>query len=300
MTPPIDYSKKAMLDKMQALLGVDLLLDSGDVSYENDLWDVESVKEALDALNAWVDAIDGDFTIGLGGEAAIGAGKVTSAMLGPDVGLVVSASGGKTMTRNENIAGLSSAITLANEVRGDLISHFANATRHPTGQQSTAAINDEADDNASLLALTGNLLSLYAAHNTDAVLAAAWSYHTAQAKACALVSAVTPVSLQEAVTRLNDLKAKFNDHEDEAVGHDGQASVVADQVAASDAAYGVANAVPMAALPGDVVFWSILNDGTGNVTGVSAVAGTDEVVFTFSGDPQNDCIISYMLVRPAA
>jgi hypothetical protein len=53
-------------------------------------------------------------------------------------------------------------------------------------------------------------------------------------------------------------------------------------------------------LADDTIWWSILDDGTGNVTGVDATAGTDYVDFEFSADPQNDAIISYMVVRPAA
>jgi acetylornithine deacetylase/succinyl-diaminopimelate desuccinylase-like protein len=48
---------------------------------------------------------------------------------------------------------------------------------------------------------------------------------------------------------------------------------------------------------GDKVVWGILDDGTNNVTGVSAVAGSGNVTFTFSGDPGNDTIISYMVLR---
>jgi hypothetical protein len=42
--------------------------------------------------------------------------------------------------------------------------------------------------------------------------------------------------------------------------------------------------------------WSVLDAGTGAVTGVSAVPGTGNVVFTFSGAPTN-AIISYAVFR---
>jgi hypothetical protein len=179
-----------------------------------------------------------------------------------------------------------------------MIAHFANATRHTTGQQSSAAFGAVPTTLATLLSTAGTLLTAYAAHNTDMVLASGWAYHTAQGKACALVSAVTPTTLQEAVTRLNDLKAKYNDHEDETTGHAGQASVTANQVAAADAAYGVAIKVPDSRVnTDDLIYWSILDDGTGNVTGVSAVAGDGYITFTFSADPQNDAVISYEVIR---
>ena len=50
---------------------------------------------------------------------------------------------------------------------------------------------------------------------------------------------------------------------------------------------------------GDNVVWGILDSGTGAVTGVSAVAGTDSITFDFSADPQDDCIINYAVFREA-
>ena len=233
--------------------------------------------------------LQGDVTITNAGVASLALPKM------------VAANGGYTMTREENVAGLSSAITLANEIRTDFIAHAANATRHTTGQQATTAIPAACTNLATLKILAGALLTAYATHNADMILDAGWSYHTAKGKDSALTSAVAPTTLAECITRLNDLKAKFNDHEDETTGHAGGDSVVANQVAATNAAYGDTNRVPVAGVTtGDVVWWSILNDGTGNVTGVSATAGPGYIDFKFSADPQNDTIISYIVVRPAA
>jgi hypothetical protein len=149
--------------------------------------------------------------------------------------------------------------------------------------------------------LVDSLTSLYAAHNTDAVLASGWAYHDAQAAAKALAAETAVTTLAGAITRLNDIKAKYNDHEDETTGHASQASVVADQVATADAANGAAIRVTVAAATATcVVQWSILNDGTGNVTGVSAAAGAGYVDFTFSADPQADAIISYTVFEVVA
>jgi len=223
-------------------------------------------------------------------------GKVTLAL--PKL---VAADDSVTMSYEENIAGLSSAITLANEIRGDIINHFGNATRHTTGLQSTAAIEDEADDLASLIALTNSLMTLYAAHNADMVLGSGWAYHSAQGAAKALSSEVATTTLADSITMLNDIKAKYNDHEDETTGHANQSSVTADQVAATNADYGDTNRVTVAnAATGDIVFWNILDDGTGDVTGTSATAGEGYIDFKFSANPQNDAIVSYLVIRPAA
>ena len=223
-------------------------------------------------------------------------GKVTLAL--PKL---VAADDSVTMSYEENIAGLSSAITLANEIRGDIINHFGNATRHTTGLQSTAAIEDEADDLASLIALTNSLMTLYAAHNADMVLGSGWAYHSAQGAAKALSSEVATTTLADSITMLNDIKAKYNDHEDETTGHADQSSVTADQVAATNADYGDTNRVTVAnAATGDIVFWNILDDGTENVTVTSATAGEGYIDFKFSANPQDDAIVSYLVIRPAA
>ena len=150
--------------------------------------------------------------------------------------------------------GLNSALTLCNELRTDMISHFANATRHTTGQQSTAGFNAACTDLTTLLALSGQLLTAYATHNADAILPSGWAYHNQRATTKALVSAVTPTTLVQAITRLTDLKAKYNDHEDETVGHNSTVSVVADQTIAANPAVGNYYAQ----------FWDCFSQGTGS------------------------------------
>jgi len=210
----------------------------------------------------------------------------------------VSAEDAHTTSREENVAGLASAIALCTEIRADIISHFANETRHTTAPHPTTSIGAIPTTLATLLATAGTLLTLYAAHNADVILASGWAYHSAQDTTHALVSAVTPITLQEAVTRLNDLKAKYNLHEAETTGHDSVGTVTGDEVAADNAAYGAAIKVYDSKIAAnDLVYWSIINDGTGNVTGVSAVAGAGFITFTFNADPQNDAIISYQAVR---
>lgn len=211
---------------------------------------------------------------------------------------IVAVEDAATMSPEENIAGLSSAITLANEIREDFINHAANATRHTTGQQGTSGLSAAATDLATLIDLTTDLMAAYVAHNADAILASDRAYHSEQATNKALASEVAPTTLAEAITKLNDLKTKYNDHENETTGHNSTDSVTEDQVAADNAANGATNRVPVTGvLAGDHVCWSILDNGTGNVTGVSAVAGADYIDFTFSADPQNDAIISYMVSR---
>lgn len=259
-----------------ALSAADIALADGQIFVGNASGKAAAVK------------LQGDVTITNAGVASLALPKM------------VAASGGYTMTREENAAGLSSAITLANEIRTDFIAHAADE-RHTTAKQDTSAIPAAATDLATLKTLAAALLTAYAAHNADMILAAEWAYHTVQGKACTLASADAPTTLAECITRLNDLKAKYNDHEDETTGHADGASVADNQVAATNAAYGDTNRVPVAGVTtGDLVWWSILNGGSGNVTGVSATAGAGYIDFKFSADPQDNSIISYIVVRPAA
>ena len=214
--------------------------------------------------------------------------EVTLSFVGSDDALTVDNDG--------NVAGLSSAIALANSVKATMNLHYADAGA--TGEEhlvaDTAIAGADASDLASILSLAGEMLTSYAAHDDDAILATP-VLHQAQGTEKALTSAVTPTTLTEAIARLNDLKAKLNDHMDDATAHTAGDSA---QEAEDDAAMGAAVNIPVSgALADDKVVWGILDGGTGSVTGVSAVAGSGVVLATFSADPQADTIISYMVIR---
>ena len=205
----------------------------------------------------------------------------------------------KTTSREENVAGLSSAITLANSLKTVTNAHGADGTDHTTAVDNVNYPVSEADatDLATLLVLAGGLLTAYDAHDTDAEQGSPAYHALTEGGDASLVSAVTPTTLQEAITRLNDLKAKLNTHDADSTAH-GVGSQ--HQEATADGAYGAGILVTVAdALSGDLVVWGILDSGTGTVTGVSAVAGAGVITFTFSADPQNDAIISYAVFRTA-
>ncbi|MHA1972961.1 MAG: hypothetical protein ACTSW1_08210 [Candidatus Hodarchaeales archaeon] len=206
-----------------------------------------------------------------------------------------------TTDPDTNVDGLASAIALANSLKTVTNAHGADAGEHTTAIDNVnyPVTADDAVDLATVLALTGLLLTAYDVHDADAELGSSWAYHAAQeAGDHSLTSAVTPTTLAEATTRLNDLKAKLNAHDADGTTH---GTDTQHQEATADSANGAAILVPVVGVAsGDIISWSILNDGTGSVTGVSAAAGTAEVTFTFSADPQNDSIISYSVHRTAA
>ena len=204
---------------------------------------------------------------------------------------LIAASGGYTTSRNINIAGLASAILLANDLRTKYTAHVADVTvGEVTGEHKAlhtagvlAATSVAAYNLTTLLALTNDLTAKYVLHNTDAI-AVSPTYHQAQDTTHALVATTSVTTLAGAITRINDIKAKYD-------AHDAGAQHASEE---DNAALGVAISVPSpGSKTGDLCLWNILNDGTGNVTGVSAVPGSGATVFTFSADPQDDCIISY-------
>ena len=202
-------------------------------------------------------------------------------------------------SREDNIDGLGSAISLATDLQAKLNAHAADNLAHTTAIDNVnfPDVSDVPTNLTTLKAITQNLLNKYAAHEADAAKSSAWAFHRGQELAPhTLASAVAPTTLQECITRLNDLKAKYNAHADDSSAHDNH---VLNQCETGDAFYGAIILVPEPnVLSGDTVFWHILNGGTGAVTGVAAdVEDTGVVGFAFSADPQNDAIISYMVAR---
>jgi len=201
-----------------------------------------------------------------------------------------------TTSRNMNVAGLASAIALATELRTDYSAHVADVTEvtgehkalHAAGQLAATSVVPY--NLATLLALVNDLTAKYKLHNTDAI-ADSPTYHIAKGTTHALAADTAVTTLNEAITRLNDIKAKFNAHDAETPAHTTGSKY---QIAATDAALGAAIFVPMANVKaGDMVSWAILKAGSGNVTGVSAIANNGGVTFTFNADPQDDAIIPY-------
>jgi len=203
-----------------------------------------------------------------------------------------------TTSRDLNVAGLASAIALATELRTDYSAHVADVTvggttgehkaLHTAGQLAAASVVPY--NLTTLLALVNDLTAKYTLHNTDAI-AASPTYHQAQDTTHALAAVTTVTTLSGAITRLNDIKAKYNAHDAETTAHTTGSKY---QIAADNSALGAAIFVPLDNVKaGDLVSWSVLKAGTGSVAGVSAVAGNGGVTFTFSADPQDDAIISY-------
>lgn len=205
-----------------------------------------------------------------------------------------------TTSRDMNVDGLVSAIDLCKDIITKYSAHVADAGEdtgehkalHEAGVLATVAAPY---DLATLLARVNDITAKYTLHNADAA-AATPTYHIDDVgTGNALTSETAVTTLAGALTQLNDIKAKFNAHDADTTGHRTGST---HQITAADAALGAAIKVTDGMQDvrlGDHVSWSILKGGSGNVTGVSAAAVDGGVIFTFSADPQNDAIISYIV-----
>jgi len=112
------------------------------------------------------------------------------------------------------------AIRLANELKADYNLHRADAAQHTAGVDNTNTVTAaNADDYDTLITLTTQLLTKYAAHHADSRLATP-AFHAATGAAnVPLASVIAPTTLDECITRLNDLKAKYNAHDADATAH---------------------------------------------------------------------------------
>ena len=204
-----------------------------------------------------------------------------------------------TTSRDMNVDGLASAINLCKDIITKYSAHVADAGEateehkalHEAGVLASVAAPY---DLATLLARVNDIIAKYTLHNTDAA-AASPTYHQAQGTTRVLTATTTVTTLAGAIARLNDIKAKFNLHDADSTAHStGGKYAVAEADAALGSAIKVTSGMQDVRL-GDHVSWSILKGGTGNVTGVSAAAVDGGVIFTFSGDPKDDAIISYIV-----
>jgi len=122
---------------------------------------------------------------------------------------------------HQSSVGLSSAISLANDLKAKYNAHCADTADHTTAADDVNTIGaDDATDLASLITLVTEMLTDYAAHDDDAELGANWVYHAAQEGGDhSLASAVAPTDLPECIARLNDFKSKYNAHDADGTCH---------------------------------------------------------------------------------
>jgi len=216
----------------------------------------------------------------------------------PEPWQVIHGTARRVTSREENVAGLASAIALANDLKVSINDSYADIADHTTAPDPNVIASPNPLTIPALITIVTEMLVSYNAHDDDAEIAGPgpWAYHAAQeAGDHTLASVAAPVNLQECITRLNDIKAKFNGHDADATCHGVGSN---HQVITANADYGpVVRFSVRGAESTDLIAWGILDAGTGTVVGVRATPGDSYVDFEFDADPQNDCIISYMVSR---
>jgi len=102
--------------------------------------------------------------------------------------------------------------------------HCANVAEHTTSVDSSNLITHAAPTTiATMIAFVTEAMADYVLHDADVVIATP-SYHAATSAGDDLASVIPPLNLAECVTRLNDLKAKYNLHEGDATSHGGSSA----------------------------------------------------------------------------
>ena len=112
--------------------------------------------------------------------------------------------------------GLQSSFTLANSLKTVFNAHAGDAAEHNT--TSTPISSANATTITTLIALTTELLTDYTTHDDD-VDNSPPTIHITSSALNALASTAAPTTPAECVTRLNDIKAKYNLHDADATSH---------------------------------------------------------------------------------
>lgn len=108
----------------------------------------------------------------------------------------------------------------AEAIRVAYTAHLADTTEHKVADTTNVLTAATATNHATLYLLVKDILDQYAAHNADAEVAGALTYHyIVNAATHVLASVAAPTSLAGAITRLTDAKAKYNAHDADAVSH---------------------------------------------------------------------------------
>ncbi len=126
------------------------------------------------------------------------------------------------LATSPSIAGSNALVyAFANDFKAKYNAHLADAAQHTSGADATNLISvANATDTASLIALITQALTKYTTHESDSQLGALWLYHAGHATATRqLASVVPPTTLAECITRLSDLKSKFNAHDNDGTAH---------------------------------------------------------------------------------
>lgn len=236
-------------------------------------------------------AMSGDIGIINTGETTIQPGVIVNSMI--DAAAAISFSKLAALPSTDILVGSAGNVATAVTVTGDVVISNTGVTAISAGVIVNADIaSGAAIAFSKLAALTsGNIIVGSAGTVPTSVTMSGDATIIASGALTIAANAITTAKILDANVTLAKLAAgitpaaviKFMSQVTTAGGAATEAFTVTGAVAATDRA-----------------FVQVVNNGTANVTVLEAVVTTDTLTVTFSGNPGNDCVINYQLVRAAA
>lgn len=107
---------------------------------------------------------------------------------------------------------LTNAISFANNIKSVLNTHTQNAVIHQSAHVAALVTAADAYDYDSLVTLTEALISAYVLHDDDSELLVPVRHFATETADVSLSSVADPMSLTDIISRLDDIKAKYNLH----------------------------------------------------------------------------------------
>lgn len=236
-------------------------------------------------------AMTGDISINNTGVTAIAAGVIVNADVNAAAAIAFSKLAALPST--QILVGSAGNVATAVTVTGDVVISNTGVTAISAGVIVNADINSGAAIDFSKLAAlpSGDILVGSAGTVPTAVAMSGDATLVASGALTIAANAITTAKILNANVTLAKLASgitpaaviKFFNQVTTVGGAAAEAFVVTGALAASDRA-----------------FVQVVNDGTANVTVLQAVVTNDTLTVTFSGNPGNDCVINYQIIRAAA
>lgn len=236
-------------------------------------------------------AMTGDIAISNTGVTSIAAGVIVNADINAAAAIAFSKLA--TLPSAEILVGSAGGVATAVAVTGDVTITNAGVTAIATGVIVNADISASAAiDFSKLAALTsGNIIVGSAGTVPTSVTMSGDATIIASGALTIAADAITTAKILNANVTLAKLAAGIT-----------PAAVIKffDQVTTVGGAAAEAFSVPGALAVSDRAFVQVVNDGGSNVTVLQAVVTDDTLTVTFSGNPGNDTVINYQLIRAAS
>lgn len=116
---------------------------------------------------------------------------------------------------------LLAAIALANALKATMNAHAADAVEHPGGADNVnfPVATADATNLATLITLVGSLITAYRGHDDDAELVTPTYHEATEAADHSIWAGSAPTDLPGAIEWLNELKVRYNAHDDDVLAH---------------------------------------------------------------------------------